>query len=85
MSPVELQAELRKRPFVPFRMHLSDGTVYEIRHSELVVPGMTTAFIGFAADPNQTYYHTYTIVSLLHVVRLEPILSAPTATNGPTG
>ncbi len=73
MSPVELQAELRKRPFVPFRMYLSDGTVYEIRHPELVMAGMTTANIGFATDPNQTYYNSYTVVSLLHVVRLEPV------------
>ena len=83
MSPVELQAELRKRPFVPFRIYLSDGTVYDIHHPDLVVPGMRTAFIGFAVDPNQTYYDSYTVVSLLHVVRLEPLVPAAAATSGP--
>ncbi|HVS35204.1 MAG TPA: hypothetical protein VMS17_06450 [Gemmataceae bacterium] len=85
MSPIELQSELRKKPFVPFRMYLSDGTTYDIRHPDLVVPGMTTAFIGFAADPDQTYYNSYTVISLMHVVRLEPIPSTPAATNGPAG
>ncbi len=83
MSPAELQSELRKKPFVPFRMHLSDGTVYEIHHPDLVMPEITTALIGFASDPNQTYYNSYTVVSLLRVVRLEPVAPTPAGTNGP--
>ena len=28
---------LRTQPFVPFRMHVSEGMVYDIRHPEMVI------------------------------------------------
>ena len=31
MPPLELFQALRKRPFTPFAIHVSDGTVYEVR------------------------------------------------------
>jgi len=30
----EILALLRTRPFVPFRIHLLDGTTYDVRHPE---------------------------------------------------
>ena len=35
-----------KRPFEPFRIEVSDGTVYEIRHPELVMVGLGSLIIG---------------------------------------
>jgi hypothetical protein len=37
MSARDLLRILRKRPFKPFRMLVSDGTDHEIRHPELVM------------------------------------------------
>ena len=36
MPPEALIQRLRQRPFVPFRLHVSDGSLYEIRHPDLV-------------------------------------------------
>ncbi len=79
MPPEELLHLLRKRPFVPFRIHLTDGTVFEIRHPEMVMPGVRTAIIGVPADPLVPLYARTEVVSLLHIVRLEPLDSTSTA------
>lgn len=37
MSQQDLLEMLQIRSFQPFRIHLTDGTVYEIRHPEMMV------------------------------------------------
>ena len=65
---------LRERPFHPFRIHLFHGTVYEIRHSELVQVGRSRVMIFFpVADELPALFERYVSVSLLHITRLEPM------------
>lgn len=75
---------LRARPFVPFRVCLLDGTVYEVHHPELLLPGARSLTIGLNADPTQPVYEPGRIVtvSLLAVSRLEPLPQAQPAGNG---
>jgi hypothetical protein len=74
MPPEDLLQALRKRPFEPFRIHVSDGTVYDVRHPELVMVGRRSAVIGWP-DPSQAepLYERYETVALLPITRLEPI------------
>lgn len=83
MIPAELVAELRKRPFPGLRIHLCDGTVYEVRHPELVMVGVGAAVIG-TPDKNQPVlvYSTYDVINLDQITRVEPLTPAsPTATS----
>jgi hypothetical protein len=73
MSPETILGEIRRRPFVPFRVHESDGTTYEIRHPELILLGPRDAIIGIPRDPAVPLIERHEIVSLLHITRLEPI------------
>ncbi len=85
VAPEELAAALRRRPFVPFRITLTEGSTYEVRHPELCLAGRRSAVIGFPApgDPDLLYERSVT-VDLLHVVKLEPIETAsPAPPNGP--
>ena len=34
MAPEEIVTALRRQPFVPFRMTLTEGGTYEVRHPE---------------------------------------------------
>ena len=34
MRASDIRARLRQRPFTPFRIRLTDGTIHEIRHPE---------------------------------------------------
>ncbi len=78
MSHEDLRDRLRERPFRPFRLVLTEGTVYEVRHPELFMLGKRSVVIGLPGHPAETVYERTTMVDLFHIVRLEP-LEAPTA------
>lgn len=70
MTPAVLLDLLRAKPFVPFRAHLSDGTVYRISHPDLIAVALASATVSF---PDTAGDLLTEIVALRHVVRLEPI------------
>ena len=74
MPPQDLLSALRRRPFTPFRLHVSDGTTYEIRHPELLMVALASAVVGLtSAGQLFPQVERYEIVDLLHIVRLEPL------------
>lgn len=86
MAPQELAAAVRRRPFVPFRLTLTEGSTYEIRHPELCMVGNRSAVLGLGAAPNDpdSFFERSLTVDLLHIVKLEPLESAASpSTNGP--
>jgi hypothetical protein len=85
MAPEELRDALRQSPFEPFRLVMTDGVGFEIRHPELLMVGRRSATIGLTLDPTQAYYDRTVKVDLLHVIRMEPLEAKPPASkNGPT-
>jgi hypothetical protein len=74
MRPEAIVEMLREKQFRPFLIYLSDGTVYEIRHAELVLVGRSKAMIFFPImDEPHAVFERYISVSLLHITRLEPV------------
>ena len=73
MRPQDVLAQLRRQPFVPLLIRLSNGQEYTIRHPELVLVGRSSVNIGTPAPdlPPGVYDH-YEIVSLLHVAQIVP-------------
>ena len=76
---------LKTRPFVPFRLVLSDGGTVEVRHPEFVLPGRQLAVVGLP-DPHaaDTLINWWTTVWYMHVTRVEqtqpgalPFFTAP--------
>ncbi len=77
MRPADVLEYLRKAPFVPFRIHVTDGKIYEIRHPELVKVGMTKADIYFPKDDSpHAVVLRHETVALVHMVRMEPLEAA---------
>jgi hypothetical protein len=79
----DLLQNLRKRPFEPFRILVSDGSTYDIRHPELVMVGLGSVLIGVPpAGQAKPIYERVETVSLGHVVKLLPLSTqASGATN----
>ena len=74
MSQQDLLEMLRKRPFQMFRIHVTDGTVYEIRHPEMMVVGRTKALVFFPPEGlSLPAIDRFEFVALLHITRLEPV------------
>lgn len=83
MPPQDLLQALRRQPFAPFRIHVSDGTVYDVHHPELVMVGLASAVVGVPAQNQPApVYERYETVDLRHVVRLVPLPAAQTAGHG---
>jgi hypothetical protein len=72
MSPAEMLTLLRAKPFIPFRVVTSEGTTYEVRHPDLVMVGVAVAVIGYPDSRVQGAFERFDIVSMRHIVRLEP-------------
>ena len=78
MSPIDLSQALRRRPFEPFRIQVSDGTTHDVRHPELVMVGLNAVSIGVpAAGLPYPVYERMETVSLAHVVKLLPLDGQP--------
>jgi hypothetical protein len=71
---------LHKRPFEPFRLHLSDGRVFDVRYPEMNMVGVTWVRIGVLApgetDPDPIPDHTVK-VPLSYIVNVEPLPVTP--------
>jgi len=76
MAPEEVREVLRQQPFEPFRLVMSDGGGYDIRHPDLLMIGQWTAMVGLTGEPGKTLYERAVKVDLSHVIRLEPLASA---------
>ncbi len=70
----DLQDVLRRRPFRPFRLVVSSGFTFEVRHPALCVPGRRSVFVGTPAPGEvEPVYDRFTIVDLAHVTHIEPL------------
>ena len=75
MAPQDLESELKKDPFQPFRIVTTNGKSYDISDKDrpLLLVGKRTVIIGLLVPESDPYFDRYEVVSLLHIVRLEPI------------
>jgi hypothetical protein len=63
MRPEDLREYLRRQPFQPFRLTLTDGRIYEVHHRELAMVGRSMVAIGLPRpdDPEPVYERLVTI------------------------
>ena len=81
MGPDDLNELTRARPFMPFRIHLTGGTTYDITNPEFISVGRRVAAVGVRRDPNSPYFDAPVFVALVHIIRIEPIIE-PAAAGG---
>jgi hypothetical protein len=73
LTAKEVLDRVKREPFIPFRIVMSSGEAYEIRHPELVMVGRREIIVGTPAqdDPRISDHHDY--LSMLHVTVLEEL------------
>ena len=85
MRPTDIKRRLQERPFTPFRIVLSDGVRYDIRHPDQAAPMFTIVdVLPLERDKSLNIEDAVVSLSYFHIVRLEPLpFSAPLQeTNG---
>jgi len=71
MRPNDIRQFLDRRPFQPFRITLTDGRSYEVRHPELAMVGRSIVAIGVPApDESQPVFDRLITVSLIHIMQM---------------
>jgi hypothetical protein len=71
---------LAQRPFRPFRLVMSSGQTYEVRHPELALLTRTDILVG-VDESNEGIPAEFRICSLLHVASIEPLNPTATGSN----
>jgi hypothetical protein len=85
-------ALLDARPFVPFRLHTSDGAHVDVLSQELVIPGRNFAVVGILEPGlSNRLANRWTTVWYMHVTRTEmlnpgapPFATPPPAADAPS-
>jgi hypothetical protein len=73
MGAEDIREWLDARPFVPFRICLTDGKHFEILHPEFVLLTRAVLEIGISRHNGSRLVDQIARVSLPHVVRVETI------------
>lgn len=85
MTQEELQDAARRQPFRSFRLVLTTGETFDVRHPDLIMVGRRSAVIGITNEPGGTAYDRTFKVDLFHIVGIEELsVSSPPSSNGPT-
>lgn len=82
MTQEELQLAARRQPFEPFRILLTTGDRYDIRHPDLIMVGRRSVTIGLTNEEGATAYDRTIKVDLFHVVGMEELPPLPSGANG---
>lgn len=82
MTVQTFQDLLSERPFRPFRLVMSSGQTYEVRHPEMAMLTRTDILVGTdVADDGVPAQ--FKICSLLHVTAIEPLDGATAKESSP--
>lgn len=91
MVQTEMLDEVYREPFIPLRLHLTNGESFDIRNPGLVWVTKHSVFIAHPIRPERPGsrgIEDYDLISLVHVMRVEKIEAAngrPKRKRRPTG
>jgi hypothetical protein len=83
MTSADLQKLVAQKPFVPLRLHVSDGTVHNIRSPELIWVGLGMAVIVVPlhdqTEANKPLIERTIHIDWRHIVKVETEAAQPAA------
>lgn len=75
MREFEIEAYVNAEPFIPFRIHVSDGSSYEITGRQHVIIRRTRVVIGLDEDETGLP-RASVLIDPVHITRLQAIMNA---------
>lgn len=87
MTSEGINRELRQMPFLPFRIVMTDGKAYDIRHPDHLWVGFLEAYVLTRAISLIETWDRPDTLDVSHIIRMEPLpfVLPPTSpeSNGP--
>lgn len=73
MTPRDIKKLLERSPFIPLRLHLTNGNVFEIKHPDFVWIFRSRLEVAVPAPEEEGILDHTEHISLLHLVRIEEL------------
>ncbi len=73
MNPETLAAELEREPFIPIRLHLSDGRTMDILNPGLCHIARLALYVFRIGRPHTSLAEDVNVISLRHIVSIETV------------
>jgi hypothetical protein len=76
MRPTDLLQKLEDRPFKPFRLHMSDGTIFNIAEPGMILVGASSAVVVYKYtkdDEGHLIADRWRTVALSHIVQMSDL------------
>ena len=73
MAPQEIRKALTERPFMPFRLHISDGSTFDVLDSADAYVDLLAVLVGTDPDDESGLFRKRVRISPNHVTRIEPL------------
>ncbi len=72
MRAEQVRSHLRKQPFVPIRIFLSDGATYDVRHPEMALVSRVEVVVGL--EPTEDgVFRRFAYCDPVHITHIEPL------------
>ncbi len=75
MEADELLNVIKRQPFEPVRIHVSDGAFYDVKHPDQVLISRRWVHIGVPGNNGGVFQRIH-IVAYLHITRIQPLEAA---------
>ena len=73
MRPEELLEIIQRRPFQPYRFTFTGGDTYDLTHPEMMIVARSYVTFGTPSSENERIAETFFYMSLIHIVKIEPL------------
>ncbi len=71
MGVTDVLSFLKAQPFIPFRIHMSDGRKFDIRHPDQALLARTRLVVGVGTDPRTGVPDHIEHLSFIHMTGIE--------------
>jgi len=72
MDAEKLYEAVKRRPFEPVRIFVSDGSTYDVKHPEQLLVTKRWSYIGLGGN-GEGPFQDNAVVANMHVTRIEPL------------
>ena len=73
MNLEEIEVWCNAKPFIPFRLTVTDGRSFEITDASQIWPGKWNVLIIVPDSKNPKRYKTHATLTSLHITSIEPL------------
>ncbi len=73
MRVEEISRLLKRKPFEPFAIYMSDGASYPVKHPDQIIITPRAAYVGIGGNGREPVAQDVVICDLVHITRLGPV------------